>query len=48
MALIDAGADAIKVGIGPGSIWGDLKNGAITYVKAPRPLILLCEPAAGA
>jgi hypothetical protein len=27
---------------------GDLKKGAITYVKAPRLLILLCEPAAGA
>ena len=28
--------------------WGDLKKGAITYVKARRPLIPLIEPAAGA
>jgi hypothetical protein len=27
---------------------GDLKKGAITYVKARRPLIPLTEPAAGA
>ena len=30
------------------SIRGDLKKGAITYVKARRPLIPLTEPAAGA
>lgn len=30
------------------SHWGDLKKGAITYVKARRPLIPLIEPAAGA
>src|ERR1700690_1668504 len=28
--------------------WADFKKGAITYVKAPRPLIPLIEPGAGA
>jgi hypothetical protein len=39
---------AVKIRFVVESIRGDLKKGAITYVKARRPLIPLTQPAAGA